>query len=168
MRPGAHVLFHGWAKGIAPDEKRLASELQIGHERQGELRGRQRPSPGSIKTPGGEPLESDCHPVLERCVERTPVIRQTPFVDAARVAAIQHIDAYGQKALTTRRNQPRHALLRLDLPLRVRRRRELGTGLDMTSIRANEQHNCQQTKGEQAYEKWHNHVRIRIYVASPL
>src|SRR5262249_52412841 len=27
MCPGAHVLFHGRAKGIAPDEKRLASEL---------------------------------------------------------------------------------------------------------------------------------------------
>src|SRR5215471_17436717 len=101
MRPGAHVLFHGWAKGIAPDEKRLASEFQVGHERQGELRWRQRPSPGSIKAPGGEPLESGCHPVLERRVERTPVIRQTPFVDATRVAAIQHIDANGPKALTT-------------------------------------------------------------------
>ena len=53
--------------------------------------------PCSIKAPGGEPLEGGCHPMLERRVECTPVIGETPCKDAARVAPIQHIDADREK-----------------------------------------------------------------------
>ena len=97
-----------------------------------------------------QPL-GDCHPMLERRVERALMV-ETPFVDAARVAPIQHIDANGEKAFPTRRDQPRHALLCLDLPLRVRCQRELGTGMDRAGMR-DEQHNRQQTVRKQAHER---------------
>ena len=82
--------------------------------------------------------------MLERRVECAPVIGEKPCKGAAWVASIQHIDADREKAFPTRCDQPRYALLCLDLPLRVRCQRKLGTGMGRAGMR-DEQHNRQQT-----------------------